>query len=185
MGKFKSGESYAKSYFDLWPARGRRRFDFHGQLCESGAISLDKSDFIGYGSMLIALSMIFFGIKSYRDNYQHGAIKFGKGVRVGMLIAFVAALLYAIAGETYYQIDPAGQAAMMEKYAEYHVNKLKENGAASTEIEQKAKEMAELKEMHQKPLPRFVMTLMIILPVGVAITLIRAAILRKRKILPV
>ncbi len=29
------------------------------KLCESGAINFDKSNFIGYGSMIIALSMIF------------------------------------------------------------------------------------------------------------------------------
>lgn len=32
-----------------------------------------------------------------------------------MLITLVAALMYAAAGETYYQIDPAGQAVMLEK----------------------------------------------------------------------
>jgi len=55
-------------------------------MCENGAINFDSSDLIGYGSMVIALSMIFFGVKSYRDNYQNGAIKFGKGLQVGMLI---------------------------------------------------------------------------------------------------
>jgi hypothetical protein len=116
------------------------------KLCENGTISFDNSDFIGYGSMVIALSMIFFGIKSYRDNFQNGAIKFGKGLQVGMLITLVASLLYAAAGETYYQIDPEGQAAMMDKYANHHINKMKEQGASPAEIEQKVKEMAGMKE---------------------------------------
>jgi len=108
-------------------------------LCENGIINLDNSDFIGYGSMVIAVSMIFFGIKSYRDNYQNGAIKFGKGLQVGLLITLVASLIYAAAGETYYQINPDTQAALMDKYADHYINKMKENGASPAEIEQKVK----------------------------------------------
>jgi hypothetical protein len=154
------------------------------KMCASGTINFDNSDFIGYGSMVIALSMIFFGIKSYRDNYQNGAIKFGKGLQVGMLITLVASLIYAVAGETYYQIDPEINTAIMDKYADYHINKLRENGAPPDEIAQKAKEMADMKEMHKNPLIRFVMTLAIILPVGIIITLISAAVLRKKEFLP-
>lgn len=153
-------------------------------LCENGKISFDNSDFIGYGSMVIALSMIFFGIKSYRDNYLNGAIKFGKGFQVGMLITLVATLIYAVAGETYYQIDPEGQAAFMDKYTDHHINKMKGSGASPTAIEQKVKEMAGLKEMNKNPVFRFVMTLAIILPVGIVITLISAAVLRRKEFLP-
>jgi len=154
------------------------------QMCASGVITFDNSDFIGYGSMVIALSMIFFGIKSYRDNYQNGAIKFGKGLQVGMLITLVAALIYAVAGETYYQMDPEINTNIMDKYADYHINKLRENGAPPDAIAQKAKEMADIKEMHKNPLLRFGMTLAIILPVGIIITLISAAVLRKKEFLP-
>lgn len=153
-------------------------------LCENGKISFDNSDFIGYGSMVIALSMIFFGIKSYRDNYLNGAIKFGKGLQVGMLITLIATLIYAVAGETYYQIDPEGQAAFMDKYADHHINKMKENGASPAAIDQKVKEMADLKEMNKHPLIRFVMTLAIILPVGIVVTLISAAVLKRKEVLP-
>lgn len=154
------------------------------KLCETGAINFDNSDFIGYGSMVIALSMIFFGIKSYRDNYRNGAITFSKALHVGMLITLVAALIYAVAGETYYQIDPEGQAVMMEKYADHHINKMKANGAATAEIEQKIKEMTDLKEMNRNPVVRFGITLAIILPVGIIITLLSAAVLRKKDFLP-
>jgi hypothetical protein len=134
--------------------------------------------------MVIALSMIFFGIKSYRDNYQNGAIKFGKGFQVGMLITLVATLIYALAGETYYQIDPEGQAAFMDKYADHHINKMRENGASSAAIDQEVKEMAALKEMNKNPFIRFGITLAIILPVGIVVTLISAAVLRRKEILP-
>ncbi len=154
------------------------------RLCENGVITFDNSDFIGYGGIVIALSMIFFGIKSYRDNHRNGTIKFGQGLQVGMLIALVASLIYAAAGEAYYQLSPDGQAAFMDKYANHHINKMKENGASSAEIEQKAKEIAELKEMNKNPLARFVMALAIILPVGIIIAAISAAVLRKREFLP-
>ncbi len=153
-------------------------------LCENGTINFDNGDVIGYGSMVIALSMIFFGIKSYRDNYQNGAIKFGKGLQVGMLITLVAALIYAAAGEAYYQTNPEAQAALMDKYADHHINKMKERGALPAEIDQKVKEMADLKEMHKNPAIRFGMTLAIILPVGIVVTLISAAVLRRKEFLP-
>jgi ABC-type sugar transport system permease subunit len=153
-------------------------------LCENGTISFDNSDAIGYGSMVIALSMIFFGIKSYRDNYQNGVIKFGKGLQVGLLITLVAALIYAVAGEAFYQIDPEGQTALTSKYADYQIAKMKESGASSAAIEQKVKETANMMEMYKNPLLRFVMTLAIILPVGIVVTLISAAVLRKKQLLP-
>ena len=153
-------------------------------LCENGKINLDNSDLIGYGSMVIALSMIFFGIKSYRDNYQNGAVKFAKGLQVGMLITLIASLIYAAAGEMYYQINPDAQAALMDKYADHHVNKMKGKGASTAEVDQKVKEMADLKEMTKNPLIRFGMTLAIILPVGIVITLISAALLRRKEFLP-
>jgi len=39
-------------------------------------------------------------------------------------------------------------------------------------------------EMYKNPLLRFVMTLAIILPVGIIVTLISAAILRRKELLP-
>lgn len=154
-------------------------------LCENGAVNVDNSDLIGYGSMVIALSMVFFGVKSYRDNYLNGAIKFGKGLQIGLLITLIASLVYAAAGEAYYQASPESQLALMDKYADHYVARMREKGASPAEIDQKAKEMADLKEMYKNPLIRFGMTLAIILPVGVVIALISAAALRRRAFLPV
>jgi len=149
-------------------------------LWENGAITFDNSELIGYGSMVIALSMIFFGIKSYRDNYQNGMIKFVKGLQVGMLITLVASLMYAATWETYYRTNTEIQTSFMDKYADHALNKMKAKGASPAEIDQKAKEMTDMAEMYKNPVIRFGITLLEILPVGIVITLISAAVLRRK-----
>ena len=139
---------------------------------------------IGYATMVIALSMVFFGIKSYRDNYQKGAIRFWKGFQVGLLITLIASLMYAITWETYNQISPASSAAFIDYYANCQVDKLKVKGVSAAEIDQEVKKMDDFKRMYGNPAIRFSMTLMEILPVGIIITLISAAVLRKKEILP-
>src|SRR5574341_1405466 len=153
-------------------------------LCENGAINFDNGDFLTYGSMVIALAMVFFGIKSYRDNYQNGAIKFTKGLQVGMLISLVASLMYVATWEAFYQIQPDVFASFMDKYADHQINKMKEKGALPAVIDQKVKEMADMKAMYKNPLSRIGMTLFLILPVGIIITLISAAVLRRKEFLP-
>lgn len=142
------------------------------------------NELVGYATMVIALSMIFFGIKSYRDNYQKGVINFWKGVQVGLLIAMIASLLYAFTWETYMQARPAGFTSFMEKYTDSVINKLKEKGASSEKIDQEIKNMDRFMQLYRNPLIRFGLTLMEILPVGIIITLISAAVLRKKEVLP-
>jgi len=139
---------------------------------------------VGYATMVIALSMIFFGIKSYRDNYQNGAIRFWKGFQLGLLIALIASLMYAITWEAYIQTRPAGAASFMDKYADSVINKMKEKGAPAAEIDREVKKMDDFKRVYRNPVIRFGITLMEILPVGIIITLISAAVLRKKELLP-
>ena len=83
--------------------------------------SIIHSELVGYASMVIALSMVFFGIKSYRDNYQKGAIKFWKGVQIGFLITIIASLMYAITWETYNRVNPSGYAGFINNYCESYI----------------------------------------------------------------
>jgi len=153
-------------------------------LYEAGVTTFYFSELVGYATMVIALSMIFFGIKSYRDNYQKGAINFWKGFQVGLLIALIASLMYAITWEAYTQIRPASSASHIEKYADSVINKMREKGASAADIDREVEKMDDMKRMYQNPLIRFGMVLMEILPVGIIITLISAAVLRKKEFLP-
>jgi hypothetical protein len=152
-------------------------------LCQTGVICF-MNELIGWASIVLSLSIIFFGIKSYRDNYQKGLITFWKGVQIGLLITLIASMIYAAAGELLYLADPTAQAAMMDKLADYQVNKLKESGASAAEIDEKAKEMADLKSMSENAFLRFAFTLALVMPVGIVISLLSASLLRKKEVLP-
>jgi Ca2+/Na+ antiporter len=139
---------------------------------------------LGFATVIIALSMIFFGIKSYRDNYQNGKIRFWKGIQVGLLISLIASFMYTITWETYHQVSPAGYDAFVDYYVQCQIDKKRQKGVSAAELEKDAKDGDDLKNMLRNPMIRFGMTLMEILPFGVIITLISAAILRKKEVLP-
>ena len=150
-------------------------------LWQKGVINFDNGEYFGYGSMLVALAMVFFGIKSFRDNQNGKAIGFWKAAQVGILISLLSSFVYASSWETYMQTNPEN--TFFDKYTEHYIGKLKEKGAPQQEIDKTVTEMASMKEMYNNPVIRFGMTLMEILPVGVIVTLISAAILRKKEVL--
>ena len=57
----------------------------------------DTSLFAGYASMLIAFSLVFVGIRNYRDKYNEGVISFGKAFKIGIMIVLIASTIYVIA----------------------------------------------------------------------------------------
>ena len=68
----------------------------------------------------------------------------------------------------------------VDKYAAYEVARAKASGASAEAIDAKTREMRECKVMYDKPLMNIAITFMEPLPVAGAITLVSAAVLRKR-----
>lgn len=147
---------------------------------KTGAVDFDSAMMWGYSTMIIALSMVFFGIKSYRDN-NGGRITFLKGLQVGLLISLISGLCYAASWEAYHR---TGGREFMQQYTAYYLEKMKTNGASDAEVEAARVEGERFMELYQNFYIRFPMTLMEILPVGLIVSLISAALLRKREMLP-
>ena len=146
----------------------------------AGVANTDHGYVWGYATMIIALSLVFFGIKSYRDN-NGGKISFLKGLQVGILISVISAVCYATSWEAYYRSSGAD---FMQQYSQKYIEKMKNNGASDAEIAAAQTEMAGMMEKYQYFFFRFALTLMEIVPVGIIVTLVSAALLRKREILP-
>lgn len=146
-----------------------------------GTIDFDSGMLWGYATMIIALSLVFFGIRSYRAN-NGGRITFFKGLQVGILISLISAVCYAASWEVY-QRNGRGE-EFIQKYSTYYLDKMKKEGASDAEIEKARVENAQFAELYKNFFARFGMTLMEILPVGIIVTLISAALLRKRELLP-
>jgi len=132
---------------------------------------------IGYATMIIAFSMVFVGIKSYRDKYNQGLISFGKAFRIGILITLIASTIYVIAWmiDYYFFIPDFG-----EKYAAYMLEKQRASGASAAEIAEQTKKMTEFTAMYKKPVFVALFTYVEIVPVGLLITLISAFILKRK-----
>lgn len=141
------------------------------------SMDFQMGEIMGYISMIIALSMIFFGIRRYRDQEQGGHISFGKAFQVGLLITLVASVIY-VAGWMMYASFGPGQ-DFMEQYFQYSVEQLKESGKAREVIEREIAGMKAFKEWYRNPLVQIGVTFMEIFPVGLIIALISAFLLKK------
>ena len=146
----------------------------------NGTVDIDHGLWIGYTGMVIALSLVFFGIKSFRDNYAGGKITFGKGFLIGVGITFVASLFYVAAWEITFARSGEW---FMQQWSTGELNKLKSSGATEAELQTAIQKWDEFVLFYQNPLVRFGMTLMEIFPVGILISLLSAALLRKTEFL--
>jgi len=150
-------------------------------LWDTGALNFDNGHLVGYTTMVIALSMIFFGIKSFRDNHAAGNITFGKGVLIGVLITLIAGVMYALAWEiSYSQMGDE----FINKMTEHYFEEMKTDGATEAELMEAREDWVMYSEMYKNPVIRFAITITEILPVGLVITLLSAALLRKKGFLP-
>jgi hypothetical protein len=135
----------------------------------------------GYLVMLVALSLIFVGVKRYRDVECGGVVSFGRAFMIGLGIALVAAVIYALGWELYLAVSGKD---FMADYTGSILDRLRAAGATPAAIAAKTAEMRDMAEAYRNPLFRLPMTFVEIFPVGLVVTLVSAALLRNPKLLP-
>ena len=141
-------------------------------------IGFDKGEIIGYTTMVLAFLMVFFGVRSYRDNVAGGSVTFGRAFLVGLMITFVASACYVATWQViYYKVAPD----FGEKYAAYAVEKAKKSGATDAQIAATKKDVTEFMDMYKNPLVNIALTFLEPLPVGLLFTLVSAGILSRKR----
>ncbi len=71
-------------------------------LYRRGVIGFENGELIGFSSMVLAFLLVFFGIRSYREEVRGGTIGFWKAVGVGLLITLVACTVYVLTWQVMY-----------------------------------------------------------------------------------
>jgi hypothetical protein len=138
---------------------------------------LEGNAVLGYTTMLVAFSMVFVGIKRFRDKYNQGVISFGKAFKTGLYITLVASTMYVVVWLVdYYVFMPD----FMEKYTSCVMNDARNSGASQAELNEKAATMANYTELYKNPLMVVLMTYAEIFPVGLVLTLISALLLKRK-----
>jgi hypothetical protein len=142
-----------------------------------GRVSYEYLTVLGYTIFVACFLMVFFGIRSYRDNVGGGAVTFGKAFTVGILITLLSCAIYIISWEfIHHQFLPT----FMDDYSSYMVEKTRAAGATQEELNQLIQENEQFKQWYKNPFIRFAMTLMEAFPVGLLITLISSLILKRK-----
>jgi len=132
---------------------------------------------VGYTTMVIAFLLIYFGVRSYRDNVAGGTVRFGRAFVVGALIGLVSSLCYVATWEViYFKYMPD----FMEKYGAHEIAKARKAGESEAAITKKKEEMAKFAQQYRNPAFNAAVTLAEPLPVALLVALVTAAVLSRR-----
>mgnify|MGYP001066648513 CR=1 FL=1 len=139
-------------------------------------LDYSTQEVIGYLTIFTSLSFIFFGIKHYRNEVNHGHVTFGKALLIGILISIIAAIGIAIVDYLYTAvINPDFRSEFFSK----SIENLEANYTGS-ELETKKEELKAQMELYSGSFfMAFIMFITVII-IGFIISLISALILQKK-----
>ena len=127
---------------------------------------------IGYTTIVLSFMLVFFGIRSYRENIGGGTITFGRAFAVGILITLISSVLYVVTWEIMY----FGVPSFGERFVTMCVAHIKNSGASPEAIQTQLNQLKYL----DNPFINAALTFTEPFPIGLIITLISGLILKKK-----
>ncbi|TYP97813.1 uncharacterized protein DUF4199 [Sphingobacterium allocomposti] len=132
------------------------------------------NDIVGYTALIVLFSLIFFGVRNYRNKQLNGAISFGRAFKIGALIAFVASTMYVVIWLFYYYL-------FVPDFIDVYTAHVLQTCTTPEELAIRTREMADFKEMYKNPLFVILVTYSEVLPIGLAVALLSALFLKKKE----
>ena len=136
-----------------------------------------KGLIVGYTSIVLVGLLVYFGIRSYRDNVAGGVITFGRGFTIGLSITLISCVIYVIAWEIVYFNFMSHS---MDNYFAQLIAKAQASPGTPEAVQAKIAAAHHQQQMYQNPFVNALYTFIEPFPVDLVITLISAAILRKK-----
>ena len=132
---------------------------------------------VGYTAIVLVALLIFFGIRSNRDNLANGTITFGRAFTIGLSITLISCTIYVLTWEiVYFNFLPH----MMDSYFATKIQRVQSSPGTPEAIQAKVAAIRQSQIAYQNPLINALYTFIEPFPVDLVITLISAAILRRK-----
>jgi hypothetical protein len=148
-----------------------------GNVLLSDKIGSGHSLVIGYTILVASFLLIYFGIRSYRDNNLAGQISFGRAFACGILITLITTVCYVATWEVlYFNFIPH----FMDSYFAAQIAKVQSSGLDPASTAAQVAMIQHSQQLYQNPLVNMAYTFIEPFPIGLIITLISAAILRRK-----
>jgi len=140
-------------------------------------IGWEKGEILGYTGIVLSALMVFFGVRSYRENVGGGRLTFGRGFAVGILITLISSACYVGTWEiVYYKLMPG----FAEKYAAHMVERAKASGARPQNVDAEEHLASQFAHGYDNPAINVALTFTEVFPIGLVVTLLSAGILRRK-----
>lgn len=147
-------------------------------LAKGNPSAFDWGMVVGYASMLLAFTLIFFALRSYRDRHRQGRLTFGEGFRLGLGITVIASLFYTL---TWVVVYKTVYPEFVRDYTNYSLEKMRAEGKTAAEL-RAAKAQFEAAFADYDTWPVLLgYTFLEIFPVGLLVTVVCALILKRKK----
>lgn len=141
-------------------------------------IGFDYGMVVGYTTMVLAFLLVFFGVRSYRDNVAGGTVRFGRAFAVGSLIAAVASLCYVATWEVYRH---TASPDFIQRYQEHALEKARAAGATEAQLATQKAEFEKFAKMYENIAISAAITFLEPLPVALIFSLVSAGVLSRRR----
>ena len=148
-----------------------------GSLLLADRISSGHSMLLGYTIMVASFLLVYFGIRSYRDNQLAGHISFGRALACGLLITLIATACYVATWEVLFF---KFMSHSMDGYFAAQIRTAQASGLRPTAMAAKVAAIRHAQALYQNPWINMLYTLIEPLPVGLVITFASAAVLRRK-----
>jgi uncharacterized membrane protein (DUF485 family) len=132
---------------------------------------------LGYSAIVLVALLVFFGIRSYRDNLAGGTITFSRGFLIGLGISLISCTIYVLTWEVIYF---KFMSHSMDGYFAKMILKAQASPGTPEAIQAKVAAIQHSQQQYQNPFFNALYTFIEPFPVDLFITIVSAIILRKK-----
>ena len=139
--------------------------------------AFEVQEVFGFGGIILCMSLVYFGIRSFRDNVNGGVLSFSKGISIGLIIILLPSLLFATMDYLYVELfDPQ----FYERYYATYAEKMKLTYSGA-ELDTHLKKLKEEQEFFRSDLVQWGVMFVTVFLIGTILTVLSALILKRKE----